>query len=262
MSTPFRHHHQAPDGPFPPLLRHLTQEWPVLCHSPAAARTVEGWAVREPALAGLNGPAGVVDAIDGEGRERGTEILRALLRASQDGQQLAGRILLQAMLPKLSRLARYAPSSDKDERWQITVTCFWEVISRFPVARRTAATAANLALDTLHLITDSRPSQVDIPIVDYVLSSRLDRQSPWPVYALGDLSCDDDLGAVLGWAVGCGVLSSDEAQLLAVVYSDDGYGYAQAADRWGISQDAARKRCSRSTRKLGTAARAELLATG
>src|SRR5262249_3045407 len=76
-------------------------------------------------------------------------LLALLVRAPQE--QLAGRVVLQAMLPGLKslsgRLARSVVSFE--ELWQILLACLWERIVTYPVDRRPSRVAANMLRDTL-----------------------------------------------------------------------------------------------------------------
>ncbi|MTG89425.1 hypothetical protein GJV82_10780 [Cellulosimicrobium sp. BIT-GX5] len=134
------------------------------------------WARDEHALTGLTRPGDIVDAIDAGNYTRTNELLLALIRLFQNGQQLAGRTVLQAMLPKLTRMANAARDdkvspigaghdSHEDGR-HIVIAEFWDVMAHYPVERRATRVAANLALDTLHRSTaqKDRGKLQEIPI--------------------------------------------------------------------------------------------------
>lgn len=115
------------------------------------------WGRTEPALAGL-GSLGALDEVDASTGGREDQLLLALVRLAQGGQQLAGRVLLQAMLPKIAMMVRRMQPSGNDDHWvedrrQVSVATFSEVLQGYPVERRQSRVAGNLALDTLHQLT-------------------------------------------------------------------------------------------------------------
>src|SRR5690606_29733033 len=107
----FRQHDAAPAVASTIYLQ-LTQDWSHLHSLPSTSATVRRWGRCEPALAGLERPGDVVDEIDRSDTERANELLLALLRLFQSNQQLAGRTLLQAFMPKLAKIANSVPSTE------------------------------------------------------------------------------------------------------------------------------------------------------
>jgi hypothetical protein len=284
----FRQHDVAPDGVVVALYRQLTQEWAQL-HSLTSTRTqVRRWGRNEPALAGFTRPGDVVDAIDAGDHDRKNELLIALIRLFQEGQQLPGRIVLQALLPRLSRIGTSpglsTSSSDAglDDRRHVVLAEFWDVMSGYPVDRRPTRVAANLTLDTLHRVSGARRRPDEIPVdpadfainsaLDTALTSSLSLDRGVETQALEavdeDLRPDADLRQVITWGIHRNVITVDEAQLLTVSYlpgmgsptpsvSSSGCGFAAAAAELGCTQAAVRQRCSRAARKLAAAVHAE-----
>jgi hypothetical protein len=285
----FRQHDVAPDGVVVALYRQLTQEWAQL-HSLTSTRTqVRRWGRNEPALAGFTRPGDVVDAIDAGDHDRKNELLLALIRLFQGGQQLAGRTVLQALLPRLSRIGTRpglsTSSSDTwlDDRRHIVLAEFWDVMSDYPVDRRPTRVAANLTLDTLHRVSGARRRPDDIPIdpadfatnpaLDSALNASLALDRGVDTQALDmvdeDLHPDADLRQVITWGIHRNVITVDEAQLLTISYlpgmgpstqptvTNSGCGFAAAAAELGCTQAAVRQRCSRAARKLAAAVHAE-----
>lgn len=114
VTSAFRHHDHVPPQIASPYYARLVQEWIDLNAQPGTANTVHSWARAEPVLAGCARPGDVVDAIDAAPADGKDAILLALIRLTQGGEQLAGRIVLQAMLPKLGRLTnRTGPTSSR-----------------------------------------------------------------------------------------------------------------------------------------------------
>ena len=269
----FRQHDAAPQGVVSPLYRQLTQEWADLHTMPSTSNTVRRWGRREAALAGYTRPGDVVDAIDAGDNERKNAMLLALLRLFQDGQQLAGRTVLQALLPKLVKTSAHAigctSSTDTwaEDRRHITLAEFWDVMAGYPVERRTTSVALNLALDTLHRISGVRRPTDAIPVDPHDLGDSVDLtgRPTWitqtPARGVDELSADDDLLQVIVWGLKQGVITSQEAQLLTASYLPEqsaGFGFATAAEQLGLTQTAVRQRCSRTARKLADAVRIEL----
>ncbi len=271
----FRQHDAAPQGVASPLYRQLTQEWADLHAMPSTRNTVRRWSRQETALAGFTRPGDIVDAIDAGGHERKNEILIALLRLFQDGQQLAGRTVLQALLPKLVKTSAHAigctSSTDTwaEDRRHITLAEFWDVMATYPVDRRTSSVALNLALDTLHRISGVRRPTAAIPVDPHDLSDngQLSEQHTWVTHTTTpspgtiEMTADADLLQVIVWGMREAVITQEEAQLLTTSYLPDdriGFGFAAAAQQLGLTQAAVRQRCSRAARKLTEAIRTEL----
>ena len=97
-------------------------------------------------------------------------MLLALIRLTQAGHQLAGRVVLQLMLPKLGRMTNRTSGTTSENAWSedrrhIAVAEFWDVVATYPVGRRTRRVAANLALETLHRLTAAtRGPRPDLPV--------------------------------------------------------------------------------------------------
>jgi hypothetical protein len=257
----------------------VAQEWVRLNRDTSISLVLSRWAQRHPVLIGMGRPADIVDAIDAATPAGKDDLLRALVELFQTGEQLAGRITLQAMLPKLSHYAFRTGiiagiEARPDDRFQVVICEFWEVLSRFPLGRRPARVAANLAMETLHRLTRmSQPAElpVDPSTMSVMAEPDLARwgRSGYPTGGTSETpDPDGDLEALLGWAVRRGAISADDARLLATVYADrsgDGRGeiapgvsagYRVRSATTGQSQAALRQRARRAKQRL-TAAVAE-----
>lgn len=261
----FRSHTSVPDVRTR-LYRGLLQEWVDLHHSPSTSAAVRRWGRREPVLKGYSTPGEVVDRIDQAPGPEKDEILLALIRLAQAGQQMAGRTVLQAMLPKLSRISRQAarPARWDEDVHHITIAEFWERLSDYPVERRPHRVAANLALDTLHGVTEPRrrPTPEMAVGLDHPCLTGGDDQE-LEVSPRLELRVDSDLPQLLAWARHTQLITAEESELLTTVYlraERPGAGYAAVAEAEGVSEEALRKRCSRTVRRLSEAVRAELMA--
>ena len=254
----------------------LNREWAVLCDSAAGRQAVREWAApsRDRAalsllvdVDGLRATVQLLQSAEVTASDRDA-IMVGLLERSQDGDRLAGRVVLQMMLPAAVRLAQAIISrpdvlGDKDEAFALVLAALWQVIATYPVARRRTKVPANLYLDTLALVRRGHTSSAhraarvfpERPYADIRLAAEpthLDAGQDDPAGPV-----DAQLCTVLAWAVRSGVLSLDEARMLARVYGFDAdpaeTGPAVAA-RYGLSWPALRQRCHRIARRVGQAA--------
>jgi hypothetical protein len=254
----------------------LNREWALLCDSAAGRQAVRHWAVASGCRAALRGLVDVdglqavvqlLHSTDVSASSR-DQLLVGLLEQAQDGDRLAGRVVLQAMLPAAVRLAQAITSrpdvlGDRDEACAVVLATLWQVIATYPVARRQDRVAANLYLDTLAVIRRGSTSSTHRAALAFPEQSYADiRLAAEPAgldAGLDDLAgpVDAQLCTVLAWAVRSGVLRLDEARLLARVYGFDAgpveTGPAVAA-RYGVSWPALRQRCHRIARRVGRAA--------
>lgn len=194
----------------------LNAEWARLAPTPPPVDA--SWA---PCLTRLPDLGAVLDAV----RARPDEVLGALLAAATAGDQLAGRVIVQAMLGKLVRLTASDPEGDLGDH----LLALWEVLCAYPLAARPTSVAANLALDTLKRVRRlRRPEEevVDCEAVPRVVAA------PWRASASVD--------AVLDAAVRLGLLDAPGRALLEEVY----------LDQPGPRPAATRQRCSRLLRSL------------
>lgn len=259
----FRQHHEVPPAITSSLYRHLLAEWVAIGQQPATRIALRRWGRAEPALANHQTPGDIVDAIDNADYAGADEILIALIRRFQSGHQLAGRILLQALLPKLCRLAHYSRDADYlDAARQTAIAEFWQVITDYN-PDRTRKVAITLALNTLRAITH-HANTPEIPtaiINDLAATTEPAPSVAEPEAATFELTNDADLTQVIHWARRENAITDAEAEILTISYTHDTYGFTEAAHRFGITAATVRKRCERATRKLAAAVRAELQGT-
>jgi hypothetical protein len=121
----------------------LDAEWREMARSLLGRRRLRRWAASQPALAGYVDLQDVLDARRvGEAVAR--PILLALSRLAPE-DEVAARTLLQALLPRIVRLASAKcaddPTADED-----LVALAWERIRTYP-ATRTGSVAANVTRD-------------------------------------------------------------------------------------------------------------------
>lgn len=261
----FRPHRNDPTAgnPWTGIYAELCLEWRRVCDLPSTAHQLIKWQHTEPALRGLEGLPNLLDDVDYGDAGRKDELLLALLRLAQSGQQMAARTVLQAMLPKLSRIARTTVGSiDRtiESRRQAGIVEFWDVLTNYPVDRRTHKVAANLALDTLHNLTQAtRAGGEEVPIDPEIAAYLADVRDP--LMKRDDPTADQaeaavlgsDLDQVLAWALDVQAITGPDAALLLRVYTHGtarSGGAAAAAEEMGLTTEAVRQRCSRARRAL------------
>lgn len=242
------------------LVRQLSTEWQQLHGSTAASAQLTQWG--HTALAELERPGDVLDRIDAS--DNTDEILGELVRLHQAGDPLAGRVLLQAMLPALITRARRCrlprEVDDFEARVQVAVTAFWSTISRLRTGPRVCQ---RLTLNTVNEMTywsrvGVRGHEWEDRTDLYENVDDVDRSAdPSPTTARpGDhIDADSDLLEVLMWATKSGVLNKQDAQLLADTYlsGTSTADHNRAAARADIQLAACRKRVQRARKRLTTA---------
>jgi hypothetical protein len=245
----------------------LNREWRELATAPAAAAALSRWAAADPALAEAGSLEALVRQISRAEPARRDPMLLALLALAQDGDRLAGRVVLQVMLPKAVRVAmsivrRPDVGGDREEAYATAVAALWQVIASYPIERRPRRVTANLALDTLAVVQRGHTGSSHFarvfperPCADLRQVCEPVHHDPEPDELAGP--ADAELLMLLAWAVRTAVLPLDQARLLARAYGLDGQptaGSAQVAAQYGLSPAALRQRCHRLARRLGAAA--------
>lgn len=203
----------------------LNREWRELVTTTAPA--VAGWGNRYPQLASAVDLEEVLSLI----ADSPDAVLGALLRLGAEGDVLAWRTVLQAMLGKAVRLAKGKPG-----RLSEAISELWVVIGDYPLDRRPASIAVNLSWELKRRLTE-------MPL--RLLPTATPRSEP---------SAADTLAE----AHQLGLIDTQTLRTLQLVYVD-GLTSAQAAELLGISAELVRYRCSRNLRRL--AGQAELLAS-
>lgn len=267
MTSSFRHHDARPPLVASPLYRQLIDEWIELNRLRSSQLALRRWARTEPVLAGYERPADLVDAVDAASSEEQDRHLIALIRLAQADHQLAGRVLLQLMLPKLGRITNRTAGTTSDSTWaedrrHIVVAEFWDVVVTYPAARRGRRVAANLSLETLRRVTDPRGHHADQPVDPQLLGQPAQRGGEADLPLPGQLSTDSSLDEVVAWAVEEGVITRSDGLLLTRVYlpQPGPSATAEVAQELGCSAAALRQRCSRARRQLVAAVQDHLAA--
>lgn len=248
--------------------------------SPAVARQVRRWARQHAALAEACSLEDLLRLVDHGPASVKDEIVRALLVLFQGGQFMAGRVVLQLLLPKLTKLShttsRPAHITDAAENFQRILAAFWQVLTDFPTAR--PKVVAGLVLGTLNTISGARDRQSDLAgsdprvqefaVEDLGYSDRgqlagrlqaermcLEHLDPGEVVTLDAPPTDGDIYEVLAWGLDVGALSRAEAAMLADIYGPgrvrpetERYGHEH-----GLSREVVSQRCRRARQRLSAA---------
>lgn len=211
------------------------------------------WARRHPELTGC---ASLTELVTRAARGE-DDLLRPLLVEARGGNADAGRMVLQAMLGRLVRMA----GRDRQAVVDDYVGAFWCVLARYPLASRPVRIAANLALDTLKAVHRDRygttPSRRTLGLPDDALEPLLEQS-----WGRSTLDHAEDLhrleaAAVIDAGHRLRLIDEGTRGLLHQVYVE-GLSGRDAAARVGSSAGALRVRCSRAVRHL--AAHAQELA--
>jgi hypothetical protein len=253
------------------LVGALNAEWSALVRDPAACAAVTRWATAHPALAGHRDLAAVVDAARERGRD---DALRALLGLTRDGDALAARTALQAMLGAAVRLARRTVAhagGDHEESLARAVAALWQVVREYPFERRHCRPVDGISLDVLALLTGGgRPRFVEVPAglpaelagADAAVEDDDEvgvRGAFWASAhpGAGGACSDEQLVLLLAWGVRRRVVTLDEATLLLRLHSPRVPGTTvtcrDLADELGVGHATLRQRASRATRRLAGA---------
>jgi hypothetical protein len=138
-------------------------------------------------------------------------VLVVLVARAVEGDELAARVLLQLLLPGARRLARtWWALGDADERAAAAVAATYDRIRGYPLARRPRRIAANILMDAASdLRRAARAAQGPGSSWDAtdVLHGLAPVPTTHPALELADALAD---------AVGQGLVSPDDAELIAV----------------------------------------------
>ncbi len=219
----------------------LEPDWRHELVAPHLRHRFRTWQEVEPALAPFRDPAALLRFLRGPGSSaRKDEVLCALLRWARR-EPVAGRVVLEAMLPGLKSLAGRLLTDvrDRDELWSALLACAWERIRTYPVERRPRRVAANVLLDSLR------------GTLAALSSARRDPASragslPHNVEAV---PAPAGVDALLDAAVRAGAVSRDEAELVLATRVDD-VPLSALARSQGVSFDTLKHRRGRAERRL------------
>ena len=228
------------------IVEALNRDWDELVDRHRGS--VRSWSRRHGPLTECRSLAEVLLAARGQP----DAVLGPLLTEVSNGDHLAARVLLQAMLGRIVRMAARDPQAGVDDY----VSALWCRICSYPLSARPSRIAANLSMDTLKTVFAEKRWL------------REGEVTPWPPEVFWDERHEhlflvrDETGvagaAVLRAARDRGVIDEPVHALLVSVYLEELTG-SEAAGRHWTSAESVRVRCSRAVRRLA-AHRNELLA--
>lgn len=260
---------------FTNVLDHLESEWHDLSATGAFAQEFDRFVAQHPELARLS-----QDCTGGLAGEHADAVFHALLTEHHSGSYLAGRLVLQCMIPTMRKMvirsaARYA---DHDDAAQQAVTAMWQEISEFDLAR-TQKVAATLNGRTLTRVCGDKAPDVhgrrrsrnthlidEVPMDTQTLvvlaASTPDPADEFFSTAARILGPIGEVLEVIAWGLDVKALTAEDAALLAKVYAPDARDTPRpggrslqlhVAQELGISHAALRKRAERAVRRLASA---------
>ncbi|MGW2016865.1 hypothetical protein [Streptomyces sp. NPDC001927] len=273
------------------LFDRLDADWAVLCADPAVQLAVAGW-VADARLTGTvaaDAPSGSLTPAQflavlrpGAGGVSGglaDAVLRVLLQCAAGRDRsavLAGRVVVQVMLPAVVRMVRgqvrAAGGRTRDAVGHVAVAVLYEVARSGRVHLRPGRPAANLALDTLRrllaelaaeqgpvgeglsaveCVVDPAPGPFEIACARTVRAAAVAAGlHAGPAGDTEGLPARVEVLELLLEVVRDGVLSTAEARVLAWHHIPGGIADAEAAARAGTTGGAWQRRRSRALARL------------
>jgi len=202
---------RAPEtDPHRNIVAQLNAEWDEIRREPAT------WITGSPSL------GDVLQSI----RFNPDRVLIQLITASQSQYYLAGRVIIQALLPKLILLSHTFPYPGVDT----LISGLWIRISTYPVDRRLSGVAANLILDTRKDVLSETRSAPDLRLV---------------VNPDAGMTADH----VLSTARTLNLATPESLAIVEKVYVDQVPRH-EVAQIYDLSAAAVRRRCSDTVRRL------------
>ncbi len=208
-------------------LTRLDAEWSELVAT--SGRAVAGWARDCPAVAPAADLQQLLDRIS----DRPDELLGALIGWGRQGESLAWRVVLQAMLGMVATSCRACP-----DRFDEAVSELWLAIAEYPLERRPRSIAANLAWTIRRWLATTSQTQV---CTQGVLPAATD---PGP-----------DAEDTLATARRLKLIDTDTHRTLWLVYVA-GLTSARVAAELGTTPELVRYRCSHTLHRLAGQAEA------
>jgi DNA-directed RNA polymerase specialized sigma24 family protein len=209
----------------------LNREWDDMCGHPAL------WLSPSPSL------EMVLQSV----RFNPDKVLLGLIAACQEGYSVAGRVIVQALLPKLILFSAAHPHPELDH----LLAALWLRIDRYPVARRRSSVAANLLMDTRKdVLTEGRSPRPVLLGFDETQAATIVELGVTRAQADDGLDEEDlDGRSILSMARRLGLASSESLLIVEEVYLA-GLPSEQVARRHHISPAAVRRRCSDTVQRL------------
>ena len=207
--------------------------------------TVSRWADRHDVLA----PCDSFDDVLSAARLDSDPILAALLTEVSIGDQLAGRVVLQALIGRMVRMAQRDPRASIDDY----LARLWCAINSYPLSRRPVRIAANLSMETLKAVSREHRwlGRGDVALwpssesLEELLEPATLDGSPCDL----PLPVDVEVLQVIEASSSLSLIDDSDAALLRSVYADGMTG-REAARRFHTSASMVRVRCSKAVKRL------------
>jgi|GEM_PF-1420364 len=184
----------------------IDRDWERELRGPLLRSSFAAWREFDPALSRFADAAAVVRFLRGPGvgAEKDRVLVALLCRARSE--PVAGRIVLQGVLPGLKRLfARMlCDAREREELWSTLLAEAWERICCYPLHRQRRV-AANLLLDTRKRTLKALVRTREQPPGT---GTSLDARFPAPVFV------DGDVKGLLDAAVKAGAITRAESRLI------------------------------------------------
>lgn len=230
------------------LLGELDRDWVRLRRRPAALRRVRRWSGDESferlvrSIRSLDDLVAASQPTDPAGSERSDAVLRRLI-AMADTDELAGRIVLQRILPGLiSRSRRWMGHDALGDPTDVAIGAAWIAIRQFDVTRRERHLAPALIADALWIgfRRDSRRMAAsEVPVPETTMCAHAAPSSPIdPMVALA---------STLRAAERAGVRSSDLSVIRNIAAAG---GPTRAASECRVTVRTIRNRRDRASRQI------------
>jgi hypothetical protein len=225
------------------IIEALDREWYELVRDQRTAAAE--WADRHEAVTCCRSLDDVLSAA----RLNSDPVLAALLTQVSVGDQLAGRVVLQALIGRMVRMAQRDPRASIDDY----LAHLWCVIMCYPLQRRPVRVAANLSMDTLKAVSQERWWMRRGGVMLWSSSESLEEWleptgldgTPHDSLPLVDV----EVRQVLEASSLLQLIDDSDAALLQGIYAD-GMSGTQAARQFHISAGMVRVRCSKVLRQL------------
>lgn len=219
----------------------LERDWQHELNGSQLRSRFAAWREAEPALSPFQTPFVLLRFLRRAGSStRKDEVLCALLRRAR-WEPIAGRVVLEAMLPGLKKLAGrlLIDVHRREELWSVLLSCAWERIRTYPVEQRPRRVAANVLLDSMRGTLAAFSSARRDPAA---LACKL----PGELVAV---VAQESVDALFDRAVAAGAVSRDEAELILATRTDE-VSLLAFAEAEGSSFVMVRQRRSRAERRL------------
>jgi len=200
------------------IVARLNQEWDNLRWDPA--EWVVGAPVLDVVLAGI--------PLDPDHQ------LNELIRACQKGYESAGRVIVQALLPKLILMSHVFPYPPITH----LVSALWIRISHYPLQRRPRCVAANLVLDAKKDVLAEYRTKITVCAMP---------ERAFAITTESDTVPTAD--QVLAAARNLGLASPESLTIVEMVYIE-GRPKDQVAQAYAMTTEAVRQRCSDTVKRL------------